>query len=76
MSKQNQSAEKAASTQRDRLLEFLTLKKVLLLGSLASLVSIAAAVRKTILYGLDFQWSDVRLRLRCLPAMISAEDGK
>ncbi len=64
MSKQNQSAEKAASTQRDRLLEFLTSKKVLLLGSLASLVSIAAAVRKTILYGLDFQWSDVRLLLQ------------
>jgi hypothetical protein len=64
VSKQNQSAEKAASTQRDRLLEFLTSKTVLVLGSIASLVSMAAAIRKTILYGLDFQWSDVRLLLQ------------
>lgn len=64
MAKQNQSTQNLLPAQPDRLLGLLTSKTFLLLGSLASLVSIAAAVRKTILYGLDFQWSDVRLLLQ------------
>lgn len=64
MAKQKQSIQNLPQAQPDRLLDQLTSKAFLLLGSLASLVSIAAAVRKTILYGLDFQWSDVRLLLQ------------
>lgn len=48
----------------DRLLSLLTSNAALILGAIASLISIAAAIRKTVLYGLDFQWSDVRLLLQ------------
>jgi len=61
VSKQNRSVENVGPVQPDRLLALLTSTTVLLLGALASAVSIAAAIRKTVLYGLDFQWSDVRL---------------
>lgn len=64
MTTRQESAEKVDCRQPDRLLEILTTTPVLMLGSLASLVSIAAAIRKTILYGLDFQWSGVRLLLQ------------
>ena len=52
------------NTPPDRLLALLTSNAALVVGAIASLISIAAAIRKTILYGLDFQWSDVRLLLQ------------
>lgn len=61
MSKQKPSAGNSDWQPSDRLLDFLTSKAFLVLGAMASAVSIAAAIRKTIHYGLDFQWSDVRL---------------
>lgn len=51
-------------TPPDRLLAWLTSNTALALGAIASSVSIAAAIRKTVRYGLDFQWSDVRLLLQ------------
>jgi hypothetical protein len=59
---QQQTTTRAAAP--DRLLGVLTSNTALVLGTVASLVSIAAAIRKTILYGLDFQWSDARLLLQ------------
>ncbi|MHB8303725.1 MAG: glycosyltransferase family 87 protein [Acidobacteriaceae bacterium] len=61
---EHRKSDNCNNEQPDRLLELLTSNVALTLGALASAVSIAAAIRKTILYGLDFQWSDVRLLLQ------------
>ena len=53
----------AGRAQPDRLMELLTSKISLIPGSIAALISVAVAMRKTVLESMDFQWSGAHLLL-------------
>jgi len=54
----------AGGIHRDRLIELLTSRIALVLGSFLALVSIAAALREMALNSMDFQWSGAHLLLQ------------